>query len=340
MQVHELFNRTDHRAALGFAQDPDGREVALALLKATWRFSAAGGVPLVADEAERIPIFLGDQFTGDPAGSPLRFASDLTSNKRGTDVAIAGHAYGFGLREVTAGFRLGSIEKALRVHGVRPVARVLHRFAVGQAQTFEKVGVGYENAYGGVWQDAKGQLLPFPENPIGKGAHCPQQGAQAPHLEAPNHPYFGPEPASVPTALGFIPAGWQQRSRFAGTFDQDWMDNRRPLLPKDFDVRFYNTVAQDQVLLDGLRGGEKLVLVGLHPQSSQVRLIVPDLRCMAKFVVKSTSQHIPMVPDTLLVLPDEGKLAITFRASCPMDTDIRYLRSLTVDEVRTRGRSS
>ena len=39
-----------------------------------------------------------------------------------------------------------------------------------------------------------------------------------------------------------------------------------------------------------------------------------------------------MVADTLLVLPDEGKLAVTFRASLPLNVDIRYLRAVTVAE--------
>lgn len=340
MQVHQVFNRTSHPAALGFAQNADGRDVAVALLKATWRFSPRGGVPVEVDENQAIPIFLADRFGGDPAEYPLQFASDLTCNKRGTDVAIVGHAYGFGLRETSAGFRIGTIQKTVRVHGRRSVARVMHRFAVGQAQHFDKVSIGYENAYGGKWQAADGKLLPFPTNPVGKGAHCPEQGGEAPNLEAPNRPYLGPsQTGSEPAALGFVPAGWQQRSRFAGTFDQDWMTNRRPLLPKDFDLRFHNTVAQEQVLQAGLHGGEEMFLLGLHPQAKQIRLTIPRFSCTADFVAQSGSHRIPMVADTLLVVPDEEKLAITFRASYPMDVDIRYLRSVTVTEVRAQGPS-
>ena len=341
MQVHDLFNRTDHLAALGFAQDPDGRDVAVALLKATWRFSAAGGTPVTARDDQRIPIFLGDRFAGDPAESPLLAASDLTCNKLGTDIAMSGHAYGWGLEEATAGFRLGSLEKALRVHGARSVAPVMHRYAVGHAHPFDKVSVGYENAYGGKWLGPHGQLLPYPMNAVGKGAYCPDAGTQAPHLELPNLPYPGPNLAELePAALGFIPAGWQQRARFAGTFDADWMENRRPLLPKNFDPRFYNTVAQDQVLRGGLQGGEELTLLGLHAQAKVIRLRIPHYCCTAEFVVRASKQCIPMVADTLLVLPDEGKLAVTFRASLPLNVDIRYLRSVTVAEALVGGRSS
>lgn len=89
----------------------------------------------------------------------------------------------------------------------------------------------------------------------------------------------------------------------------------------------------------GLHGGEEMLLLGLHPQAKQLRLTVPRFNYTAEFVVKSSSRRIPMVADTLLVLPDEEKLAITFRASYPMDVDIRYLRSITVAEVRAGGRS-
>jgi hypothetical protein len=111
-------------------------------------------------------------------------------------------------------------------------------------------------------------------------------------------------------------------------------------LPKNFDPHFYNTVAQDQVLRSGLQGGEELTLLGLHPQAKVVRLRIPHYRCMAEFVVRSTKQCIPMVADTLLVLPDEGKLAVTFRASLPLNVDIRYLRSVTVAEPLLEGRRS
>lgn len=340
MQVHDLFNRTEHLAALGFAQDPDGRDVAVALLKATWRFSVAGGLPTRARDEQRIPIFLADRFADDAgqSPSPLRFASDLTSHKPGTDVAVVGHAYGWGAREASAGFQLGALAKVLRVHGRRALAQVLHRYVIGEAQAFDKLSVGYENAYGGRWADDQGRLLPYPMNPAGKGAFCPDGGTEAPHLEAPDHPYLGPNRAGIePAALGFIPAGWQQRARFAGTFDAEWMAHRRPLLPKDFDPRFYNTVAQDQVLRGGLRGGEELTLLGLHPQAKRIKLTMPRLGCVAEFVVRSSRQRVPMVADTLLVLPDAekdaGKLAVTLRASCPMEVDIRYLRSVTVAEL-------
>lgn len=34
---------------------------------------------------------------------------------------------------------------------------------------------------------------------------------------------------------------WQPRLRYAGTYDQHWMDERLPFLPEDFDLRYFQS---------------------------------------------------------------------------------------------------
>ena len=90
----------------------------------------------------------------------------------------------------------------------------------------------------------------------------------------------------TPAGLGFVPAGWKQRARFAGTFDAAWEKARRPLLPDDLDERFWNTVPQDQVLRPKLQGGERLELLNVHPEAERVALALPRLAFTAAFRVK------------------------------------------------------
>ena len=49
-----------------------------------------------------------------------------------------------------------------------------------------------------------------------------------------------------PMALGPLGRGWSSRARYAGTYDQQWLDDVFPFLPKDFDVRYYQAAPEDQ----------------------------------------------------------------------------------------------
>ena len=47
-------------------------------------------------------------------------------------------------------------------------------------------------------------------------------------------------------ALGPLSRGWPQRARFAGTYDDEWLADVFPFLPKDFDERYYQAAPEDQ----------------------------------------------------------------------------------------------
>lgn len=330
MQVHELFNVTPHRAALGFSQDAGGRDVAVALLKATYSFSDTGQLAPVP-KLRQVPVFLTDVFDAEPDASPLLFAADLTCDKPGTDVAIHGHAYGRGAESVEIGFRLGSLGKTVIARGPRVLVRMGGARCPSRPEAFAKVGLGYENAYGGARADGAGARLACEFNSVGKGFDPRAAPADVPNLEYPGKPFVRPGQEDLaPAAFGFVPPGWRQRSQFAGTFDGAWMRDRRPLLPSDFDPRFYNAVPQDQVAKPKLRGGETLTICNIHPRMAAISVVVPEERFVASFLVKSRETTTPMVVDTLLLVPDDNLLAITFRASQPLDEDIRYLRAVTI----------
>ncbi len=132
-----------------------------------------------------------------------------------------------------------------------------------------------------------------------------------------------------------MPQGWRPRSRLAGTFDAAWERARRPLYPEDLDERFWNTVPQDQVLRPKLVGGERLVLLHVHPEAEEVTLAVPRVALTvprvslaAAFRVRDAETVLPMTADTLLVEPDEGRLAVTYRAILPIGDDLLRLRSV------------
>jgi len=321
--IHEQLNLTPFQCGLGLCAGLDGRQVAVAVVKATYGFDASGRLAPAAPGVQ-LPVMLADQHHGHPAVTSVRYGSDIVPTRHGTDIALVGHAYGRGRRSVEAGFRVGALEKILVVNG--PRASAAGGTAIAGPVAFEKVPIRYELAFGGTFDEPGRGPVSHLENPVGIGfGRVPPDGAALPHVEYRDSRLATPRSRVRPAGLGFIPAGWRQRSRFAGTFDAAWSKNRRPLLPLDLDERFYNAVPEDQVLRPKLAGGERMVLLNVHPQAETVALELPRLAFTATFHVRHRAEVLPMVADTLLVEPDAGRLALSFRASLPLGDDILRL---------------
>jgi hypothetical protein len=329
--MHDLIAPIPYAATLAPCQDRDGRDVLLALVKATFRFTARGEVAAAPRDAQ-VPVHVADVPWGDPATTSLRYASDVVPARSGTDVAVVGHAWGRGRTEVEAGFRVGSLEKTVVVSGPRvwvggfPVA-------IAGPVPFEEVPLRYEHAFGGGYEeDGRGRVA-WPENPVGCGfAKAVVDRAPLPAVEYRSARFRTLRDRPAPAGLGFIPAGWKQRAAFAGTFHAAWERERRPLPPRDLDDRFWDAVPQDQVLRPRLAGGERLVLRALHPEADLVSLEVPRLGFTAAAEVRGEIHELPLVADTLLVEPDEGRLAITFRATFPVGEELLRVGRVVVRE--------
>src|SRR5690606_20409129 len=105
-------------------------------------------------------------------------------------------------------------------------------------------------------------------NPIGLGMYASVGeaiGQPLPCIEHPNQRISGV--GDRPEPVGFLPRGsaWEPRSRFAGTYDQAWVDDRCPLWPLDFDERFFLAAPPALIAAQRLQGGDPCVLVGMHP---------------------------------------------------------------------------
>ena len=66
----------------------------------------------------------------------------------------------------------------------------------------------------------------------------------------------------VGAGFGFVGPEWSPRSALAGTYDAAWEADRAPLLPVDFDRRFFNAAAPGLVAPAYLRGDEPVLVRG------------------------------------------------------------------------------
>ena len=158
--------------------------------------------------------------------------------------------------------------------------------------------ISYDRAFGGVdnEHEDKAKHAAFMRNPVGKGFHKHLRsewldGAPLPNTEELSQPVTQPDGDYHPMSFGPIGRGWEPRYRYAGTYDQNWLDNVFPFLPADFDDRYYHAAPEDQqvplpkgpmeVLLSGFTvdGVRQFMLphfeVPVHPNAASARTMWP-----------------------------------------------------------------
>ena len=80
-----------------------------------------------------------------------------------------------------------------------------------------------------------------------------------------------------PVGFGALSRSWQPRAGYAGTYDAMWQAEQFPLLPHDFDDRYYQCAPQDQ-WLPRLEAGEPVLLRNLSPEG-ELRLEFRPFEC-------------------------------------------------------------
>ncbi len=194
-------------------------------------------------------------------------------------------------------------------------------------------------------------------NPLGKGYAEPWvlkalglRELPAPQIEAPDHPFAAKpfwmalrgkkawlnHPSLQPAGLGPIGRSWSPRRQLAGTYDQEWLKKRHPLLPKDFDFAYWNC-AHPTMQCPHLEGNELLTLTNLVPYQTPgaakdgqgntvLRLALPG---HAPFVLArfedGTVGTLPMKTDTLIVDLKENQVIQVARVTLMKTHSLRAL---------------
>lgn len=273
---------------------PAGVPMDILVIRGTFDFAPGRAMPLSEEQSE---IVLGDRFDGPLATHPLQAViaeeGDLLLGKPGTDVLLQGSVHSFEGQWQTSWpveVHVGPVRKTLQVYGPRTVNKGLMGWTLGAPDKVEKVALDYRLAFGGSFYDPEpspGQaLIPsvsYPSNTAGCGwlpsaaqlstlesavrQRIEAQLAQldslpAPQIEDPAHPYKAPSQRLQPVGLTALARWWQPRVGLQGTLDGQWLADRYPLLPEDFDPRFYQSAPADQVVAPYLTGDENVRLKG------------------------------------------------------------------------------
>lgn len=282
------------------------------------------------------PLVLADVYDGDdPYESQLVTQTDLVPFRRGTDITFNGAAYtddGSKQKSWTCGLSVGPVSKTLRVHGPRDwiakrrtrlIGRNSREWALGEASAVSSVDLHWSKAYGGAIPSADGAPPSvFEANPLGCGIVSDTLDADrvpAPQIESADDPISDWRKSYEPQNLGLIPPFWPQRLSYAGTYDDAWISDRHPLLPQDFDFRFWQCAHPDLITQRWLEGDEPFELRNLlrgHPWLGgqlpairmEMRLPMPDGTGVAPFLLDGV--HFDMRPGV-------GFVFLTWRAGFP-----------------------
>lgn len=262
MAIEGLVNESPFAAQELFLADEHGRDLLAVVVKATYAIRPGEALELAE---EQVPVDLAGTYHGDPATSSMRFEPEVAFVKPSTDVVLVGHAYPDrpGARQVDVGLHVGPVRKTVRVFGDRHWVSPLGFHRISDPEPFERIPLMWERAFGGWDRTAAdpGNHQVERRNPVGVGFRVgrfavPVEGDLLPNLEDPRNLIRDVSDAPVPAGVGFIGPHWEPRIGYAGTYDDAWQQTRMPLLPDDFDRRFFNAAPVDQVVSGRLRGGE------------------------------------------------------------------------------------
>ena len=268
----EIDNQSPFAAAPAAVADLDGVDFLVVVVKATYALDGLGGMAL-ADEQR--PVEFADRFAGEPGASGLAYASDLALHKTATDVVLAGHAYPSraGDREGEVGVQVGPVRASARVFGDREWQSALGATRMSRPAPFERIELGYERAAGGTDTTPADERDhgSDPRNPVGVGFRARRSravvdAARLPNFEDPSTLIRTPQDAPAPAAVGFVAPGWAPRAAWGGTYDAAWTATQKPLLPTDFDARFFNTAPPALTAPGFLRGDEHGAALGISPR--------------------------------------------------------------------------
>lgn len=327
----QVDNRTPFAAERGWVRDRNGAEVWLVAVKATFDILPDGST---IPSQEQPPVLRAPEYHGEPGKSSIKYEADLVLTKKTTDVLVVGHAYAPGGRavaELDVGFKVGPVQKILRVCG----DRIWGSLGPSEAQPFDRMPLVYERAFGGV-----DRLSDSPErdwdwrNPVGTGFAVEKSHLAdrlLPNIEYPDAPFMEWNDRPPPAGFGAIAGHWQPRAGLAGTYDEEWMSTRQPLLPEDFDDRFFQCAPVDQQAPDFLRGGEPVVLYRLTP-GGDLRFLLPKvyLGFETRFYDGSREVHKTRKMYSVILQPDVPRVSMVWHSALPCHFKVQKLERTIV----------
>ncbi|MBW9076200.1 DUF2169 family type VI secretion system accessory protein [Agrobacterium deltaense] len=340
----ELQNRLPF-PAMAFRQfDAEGGLDCIVSVRATFTHAQGGSLDVAAEQES---FQWEDAYEGDPHQTVLLRQSDLTPDKPGTDITFLGNAWsasGEPEKSWRASIRVGGIFKEIEVFGKRfwqPVVkekwagftareakRVVADWKLSDPEPARSVAICWRNAYGGAIPGTgdAGTETPIDverRNPLGCGIVNLEMPADAGPAPAPQIAAVGEHSdwrsTPEPQGFGLVSPWWQFRQQYSGTYDDGWREERHPLLPRDFDARFWQAAHPDLIATPHLKGDENYELVNLSSQHPVAKGSLPGLTLGVHCSREDRDEwHVLKLDGVQFDWRNDGRVLLTWRIRFPL----------------------
>lgn len=302
-----------------FLADEEGIPLLVPILKSSYDIQY-GNELILKSAAE--PIGISGEHWGEPESSSYKYEPETAFVKPATDLILIGHAHASraGMKETLVSLQVGPLKKTVKVVGDRVWGKALGKTMMTSPVAFEKIPLIYERAFGG-WDRSHSDPEKHtfePRNPVGTGFRSKkgnfEEGVRLPNLEDPKHPLKSYGDTPPPAGFGFISPNWQPRASFAGTYDEKWMKVRMPLLPTDFDRRFFNAASPGLIASGYLKGNEPVLIENASP-GGRLSFDLPGVPPPKIHVELRGGVHHDLTTnlDTVIINTDENILFLIWR---------------------------
>jgi hypothetical protein len=333
----EIINATRMLAGCTMALESSGRELLVLVVKGTFDIPALSGGRLALAE-KQVPLVMSDQFFGEPGLSAPKYEIDFSARKHRCDVLLNGTAYapeGRPTERVTVGLQVGAWSKSFCVVGDR-VWFTADGIRATAPVPFTEMPITYDHAFGGtdLKHEDPAQHAAFMANPSGRGflkslAADGLDGSPLPNTEELDVPVEQPGGTYRPMAFGSIARHWEPRFRYAGTYDQDWLDNVFPFLPADFEEQYYQAAPLDQQIAQ-LSGDQQVTLNNLTPDGFR-SFTLPNFEApVCIFPKQGKREDLIARADTVMIEPDLQRVTMTWRVTRPLKKNIFEIAQVLV----------
>jgi hypothetical protein len=333
----ELINATRMVAGYTMGMEPSGRELLIVVIKGTFRLPKSGED--VRLHVEQLPLVMADTFTGEPGFSAPYYEVDFAPRKHRCDVMLLGSAHapqGRPTTRVAVGLRIGNWTKTFAVVGDRRWQASLTSANPSAPEPFTIKPISYDVAFGGTDQhhEDPAKHAAFMRNPVGRGFHKHLKsewvdGSPLPNTEEINRIVSAPDGDFAPMSFGPIGRGWEQRSRYAGTYDDDWLERYFPFLPPDFDEQYYQAAPLDQQLSIPV-GGQEVSLGNLTPDGVRTFTLPAFEAPINVFPKKGEREDYKASLDTIVFEPDSERFTMIWRVARPLKKNMFEIAQVLV----------
>lgn len=334
----ELINSTRMLAGYTLGIEPSGRELLVVVVKGTFRIPTEQGATLKLHE-EQAPLVMSDVFFGEPGLSAPRYEVDFAPRKPRCDVVLNATAYAPGGRPTTrtnVGVRIGGWSKSFDVVGDRVWEAGASGIGMSGTTPFVQMPITYDRAFGGTDNRSEdpAEHDAFMPNPSGRGFHKQLKnewidGSPLPNTEESGKPVKWMQGDYRPMSFGSIGRHWEPRYKYAGTYDQKWLDDVFPFLPSDFDEQYFQSAPLGQQLPKPV--GEQLVTLSNLTPDGRREFVIPHFEAPIHVFPKKGEREDLIAPlDTIVIEPDLERVTMTWRVARPLRKNIFELAQVLV----------